>query len=240
MRRWLPGLLVPAMLGVVVCGGSEEHTPTGAGPAVVTIESQTCRRPQVRTGVGTLLADGVALTAAHVVDDQLRTLEVDGRPARVVASSTATDLALVAAETSPDRSIDAARRWFATIEDAAPAPVERSAAVVLLSPAGSRPTTVERLVTLRVDDLSAGAVHERRALVLATGSRPGDSGSPVLDGAGAVVGVLVLRRSDTSGSYATRIPPWPTASDLVGDRPHNTTQSAGSTTPTVARAAPCT
>ena len=239
------GLLVPAALGpaaivLVACAGSDGDTSSTAGPAVVTIESQTCRRPQPRVGVGTVLADGVALTAAHVVDDQLRRLEVDGRAARVVAISAATDLALVASETSSDRTIDAARQWFDTIEGAVPAPVGASSAVTIVAADGDVPTTVERVVTLRVDDVSAGVVHERRALVLAAEVRPGDSGSPVVDRTGDVVGVVVLRRSDEPNSYATRIPPLPRPTDLVADQQRNTTYTGGSAAESVAPTEPCT
>ena len=102
------------------------------------------------------------------------------------------------------------------------------------------PTTVERVVTLRVDDVSAGVVHEREALVLAAEVRSGDSGSPVVDGAGDVVGVVVLRRRDESGSYATRVPPLPSRADLAADQLRTTTESAGPSTVAVARAAACT
>ena len=233
-------LLVPAALALVSCTGADADAPTGAGPAVVAIESQTCRRPQPRLGVGTVLADGVALTAAHVVDDQLRRLEVDGRAARVVASSPTTDLALVADETASDRTIDAARKWFDTIEDAPPAPIEASSAVTIATADGARPTTVERVVNLRVDDVSAGVVHERRALVLEAEVQPGDSGSPVVDRVGDVVGVVVLRRSDESSSYATRVPPLPNPTDLVADQQRNTTYTGGSGPESVAPTEPCT
>ena len=241
--RW--ALLVTATIGptalvMVACAGSDADTPTRTGPAVVTIESQTCRRPQARLGVGTVLADGVALTAAHVVDEQLRRLEVDGRPARVVASSAKTDLALVAAETSSERTIDAARRWFDTIEGASPVPVAAPSAVTIVAADGLVPTTVERVVTLRVDDVSAGVVHERGALVLDAEVRPGDSGSPVVGAAGDVVGVVVLRRRDESSSYASRIPPLPPPTDLAADQQRNTMYSGGSAAEPVAPTEPCT
>jgi len=233
-------LLVPAALVIAACAGSDADPPTGAGPAVVMIESQTCRRPQPRVGVGTLLDDGVALTAAHVVDEQLRRLEVDGRAARVVASSAAADLALVAAETSSEQTIEAARRWFDTIEGASPVPVGASSAVTIVAADGDVPTTVERVVTLRVDDVSAGVVHEREALVLAAEVRSGDSGSPVVDEAGDVVGVVVLRRRDESNAYASRIPPLPGPEELVADQLRTGTESAAPTTLSVARPADCT
>jgi S1-C subfamily serine protease len=238
MGQRVVGLLVPAALAVVSCTRSDADNPTG--PDVVAIESQTCRRPQPRLGVGTALADGVALTAAHVVDDDLRRLEVDGRAARVVASSPTTDLALVADETSSDGTIDAALRWFDTIEDAAPAPIEASSAVTIVAADGLLPTTVERVVNLRVDDVSDGVVHERRALVLAAEVRPGDSGSPVVDGAGDVVGVVVLRRSDEPNSYATRVPPLPSSTDLAADQQRSGTNSGGSAAESVAPTERCT
>ena len=128
-----------------------------------------------------MLADGVALTAAHVVDDQLRRLEVDGRAARVVAISAATDLALVATEASSDRTIDACPAMVRHDRGRHAGSGRRASVVTIVAADGDVPTTVERVVTLRVDDVSAGAVHERRALVLAAEVRSGDSGSPVVD-----------------------------------------------------------
>ncbi|MEX2626966.1 MAG: hypothetical protein WD225_08765, partial [Ilumatobacteraceae bacterium] len=68
---------------------------TNPAITVVAIATQRCARPMVHRGVGTVLADGLVLTAAHVVDGELRSLEVDGAPAQVLALDVALDLAVV-------------------------------------------------------------------------------------------------------------------------------------------------
>ncbi len=199
-------VLAAAAAVIASCSGSDTDLPMATLPVVVSIESQRCTRPQPRFGVGTLVADGVVLTAAHVVDGELRRLEVDGVAASVVASSPATDLALVASDGAPAAAVRDARGWFDTIEHTAPVTVVAPAAVTIVGADASRPTAVERVVTLRVDDVSAGVVHERRALEMGVLVEPGDSGSPVIDDAGRLIGVVTLRRPGTESSYATRVP----------------------------------
>lgn len=236
-HRWLTGLVAVTALGVPACG---DDAAPDAAHGLVPVESQTCDRPQTRHGVGLLLADGLALTAAHVVDDELRHLEFDGHAASVIAMSTETDLALVASDVAGAGPRNAAVRWFATIDDAALPDIDAPQPVTIRSVRRSQDTTVERVVTLRVDDLSADAVHERRALVLAMAAAPGDSGSPVIDASGDVIGVVTLRRSGLDESYATRIPSVPNAADLAADLGRSTTVSVGTNAQPVARVGACT
>ncbi len=114
------------------------------------------------------------------------------------------------------RLVGAAADWFATIETAVPAAVEAQAAATVETPTGRRSTTVDRALTLRVDDVSAGVVHDRRVLELATVVEPGDSGAPVVTADGTVVGVVVLRRPAADVSYAARVPVLPHLVEQAG------------------------
>jgi len=164
---------------------------------VVAIEATACDRPQPRFGVGTFVADGVVLTAAHVVEGDLRELRVGDVPAAVVGLDAQSDLALVAI---PGASAATPAWTVAVHDDANPGPVR------ILTMEGSAEATLIRGLTLRVDDISDDTVSERAALELDVVVGPGDSGSPVIDADEELLGVVVLRRPATGVSYASAVP----------------------------------
>ncbi|CAN5463715.1 hypothetical protein BH23ACT3_BH23ACT3_24300 [soil metagenome] len=161
-------------------------------------------RPTINRGVGIDLGDGRFLTAAHVVDVDLRVLTVDQHPAVVVALDEQLDLAVLALDDNDDDDNDltGSSRPIGPAPTAPPVP----GPVAVLTADGLIETEILRVLTLRVNDVSALAVHERPALELGYRADPGHSGAPVLDASGAIVGVVVL--SDPSGqrSYAVRPP----------------------------------
>lgn len=191
-------VLVVVTAGSAALGGCGEPGTERSTPIAVTrVEATACDRPQPRLGVGTVVADGVVLTAAHVVEGDLRDLRVDGASAVVVGVDIESDLALLAVEGTPPTD----PRWIVEPAiDAVSGPVE------ILTDDGVIDTTLVRTLTLRVDDISAGVTRERATLELAVIVEEGDSGSPVVDAAGRLVGIVVLRRSSTGVSYASRIP----------------------------------
>ena len=112
------------------------------------IAATPCDRPTARLGVGTLVAEGRVLTAAHVVEDDLRDVAVDGQPARVVALDPRIDVAILSVES------DAVEGDAATFADADIADVVR-----IVTPTEVIETTVERIVTLTVDDTTDRVVR---------------------------------------------------------------------------------
>jgi S1-C subfamily serine protease len=67
----------------------------------------------------------------------------------------------------------------------------------------SLPATVRRVITARVRDAPGAAVRVRPALELDAAVMQGDSGAPVLDGEGRVVGMVFAQASDREDrSYA--------------------------------------
>jgi hypothetical protein len=158
---------------------------------VVAIAATPCDRPTARLGVGAVVDDGLVLTAAHVVEDELRNVTVDGLPAHVVALDARTDAAVLALDT-PNR------RGAATMSDAAVAQ-----AVQIVTPTSVIDTTVERIVTLSVDDTTDGVVHVRPALVLDGTMAGGVSGAPVVDSGGRIVAIVSVTHGGRDVTYAT-------------------------------------
>ncbi|MDA0185590.1 trypsin-like peptidase domain-containing protein [Solirubrobacter phytolaccae] len=120
--------------------------------------------------------DGRVLTVAHAVEGA-RSVRVDGRAARVVRVDRRRDVAELAV---PGLAAGAARfaRGGDTVE------------VHLLR--GTVSARVLRRVTARLDGAS------RPALELATRVQPGDSGAPVTDQDGRLVGLVFARGDDST------------------------------------------
>ena len=146
--RWIA---VAVAVAAVACA---DDTP--AQVSSVAIAATPCDRPTARLGVGTLVAEGRVLTAAHVVEDDLRDVAVDGQPARVVALDPASTSRYSAS--MQGRGSKVMRATFADAEIAD--------AVRIVTPTEVIETTVERIVTLTVDDTTDGVVRHRAALVL--------------------------------------------------------------------------
>jgi S1-C subfamily serine protease len=178
-------------------GVTSSSDATTADVQVVSLEAQGCDRPQRRLGNATMIDENRALTAAHLVEGPLRVLEIDGEPAQVVAIDVGLDVALVA--TGNEAGQPDGPTPFVPGSSYVEGPVD-----IILADEVIR-VPVVRAVTLRVDDVTDGVVYERPALELDAVVDPGDSGSPVVDTTGRMVGVIALRRPVTGVSYATRV-----------------------------------
>jgi S1-C subfamily serine protease len=161
------------------CGG-------GGGPAVLDVH--------VPDGEATAFAigGGRAITAAHVLRGH-RPVRVAGSEARVLRVDRRLDVAVlgVGARGGPaaraGRSRAGARVSVRVLRDGAP----RSLAA-----------TVRRTISAHVRD-PRGRVRIRPALELAVTVVPGDSGAPVVDGDGRVVGVVFAQASGSEAlAYA--------------------------------------
>jgi hypothetical protein len=193
------------------------------GPlTVVAIAATPCDRPTGRLGVGTVVDDGLVLTAAHVVEDELRVVTVDGLPAHVVALDARTDAAILALDTPTHRD-------GATMSDAAVAE-----AVQIVTPTQVIDTTVERIVTLSVDDTTDGVVHRRPAMVLHGAVPGGVSGAPVVDSRDRVVAMVNVTHAGRDVTYATTAGGVRTLIDAAIDAGHGSV-----TRSSLAAQAPC-
>ncbi len=166
------------MLTVVGCGGDGDATNEVEPPTIVAVETQRCQQPNRFHGVAVVVGDDLVLTAGHTVEGALRELTVDGEPARVVTIDRRTDLAILSAEvaTTPDDFVAASE-------------IPEEAQIVGLD--GTRPVDIDRHVTLVVEHATDRATYERDVVFFIPGVTDGDSGSPLVDDAGRLVGVVV-------------------------------------------------
>jgi S1-C subfamily serine protease len=138
--------------------------------------------PEVATGVAA--GDGRVLTVAHALAGR-GAVRVAGRPARVLRSDDRLDLALLAV---PGLRAPAVRLGG----DA------RRVTLAVLRHGRTRALggAVRRRVVVRFRDQPSDAPKVRPGLELAASIDPGDSGAPVLDPRGRVLGVVYARSRD--------------------------------------------
>ena len=188
-----------ALLGAgPACGGEAPQ------PAVVTV---LVDRPGGVPGraTGFVAADERVVTVAHVLDGggavAVRVQGGGERRARVVRVDRTADLALLEVPASEPRGVA-----LASATSTASLSSGGREARVLGARDGSlraRRVEVRRRIVARVRDSAGPRVYTRRALVLAGDVAGGDSGAPVVDGDGRLVGVVFARsRREPGTAYA--------------------------------------
>jgi S1-C subfamily serine protease len=142
--------------------------------------------PEVATGVAA--GDGRVLTVAHPLSPG-RAVRVGGRPARVVRVDRRLDLAILAV---PGLRAPAIRLGNGGSR----------ARIVVLRAARARAVDarIRRRVTVAFRDQPGDRPLMRPGLELAAAIDPGDSGAPVLDRRGRLLGVLYARSRDRAGT----------------------------------------
>ena len=181
--------------------GTAEGLPTNRLLAsVLQVRGLDCRTAQV--GTGFVVADGLIATVAHVVAGiTAPTVEVAGEEvaALVVGFDPVSDLALL----RPVRTLDlppaldlgtavAGTLGTVLVHEGTDGPV-------------ALPVVVRRLIRATGDDIYGRPADGRDALEITAAIRTGHSGAPVVDGSGAVVGVLFSRlRGGGSVAYAVQ------------------------------------
>ena len=138
--------------------------------------------PEVATAVA--VGDGRVLTVAHAVAGR-GAVRVAGRPARVLRVDDRLDLALLAVPglRAPAMRLGgvARRVTLAVLRDGRPTPLGGA---------------VRRRVVIRFRDQPSDPPEVRPGLEVAASIDPGDSGAPVLDTRGRVLGVVYARSRD--------------------------------------------
>jgi len=149
-------------------------------------------------GAGVLLAGGLVVTSAHVVEAEYARLDFgDGRQldGTLVAADAAHDLALLRVASVPGEATPAGLRPAATL---------RVGELVLAMghPWGRRNSTTLGVVSRGLDEPLPPGVPLERAVVADVRLAPGNSGGPLFDVAGLVVGVTSM----IAGGFAVAAP----------------------------------
>jgi S1-C subfamily serine protease len=191
--RSTAALVVVGACIVAGCGGGSGDAPGRAAraPALVRVVAGAGAARDVATGV--VVGDGRVLTVAHALDGARRVrVAVPGtgdRRARVLARSARLDVALLAVDgvsarrvsTRPGRAGDHASLW-----------VLRDGAATALA------ATVRRPITAHVRAQPGDAPQVRPGLELAAAIEPGDSGAPLVDAEGRMLGLAFAQAGDGS------------------------------------------
>jgi S1-C subfamily serine protease len=185
MLRGVLGAACAVAVAPFVVGGAAGR------PAVVAIRVWPATGPAERA-TGTVVARGRVLTVDHVLEAGRR-IEVEGadgvrRAATVLLRRPGSDLALlrVPGVTGPEVRFG-----------------DGGEGLRVLTVAGARPADLRRRIVARLVDQPGRP--RRPSLDLAVPVAPGDSGAPVVDGDGAVVGVVYARSTRRDGTaYAVR------------------------------------
>jgi S1-C subfamily serine protease len=177
----------PLALGAAACAVLAAGCGGNDRPEVLRVTvAQDGLLPEIATGVAA--GDERVLTVAHALDGR-RSVVVDGRPARVLRIDRGLDLAVL--------SVPGLR-----------APVLRlggddaRAGLVVLRDGRARdmPGSIRRHVLVRWSEQPGDPPSDRPGLELAATVDPGDSGAPVLDPQGRLLGVLYARADGDDGT----------------------------------------
>lgn len=164
----------------------------------VTVRIRTLGCRQLGVGSGFVLPGGIVVTNRHVIDEP-RSVTVntwDGRSLEAEISGVAVDSDLAILRLSDDAGLPVARLRTT--------PVERGEPVVVVGYPGGGPATV---TTGQVVALLDGEVLGEPAGVLRIDAeiRQGNSGGPVLDQDGQVIGVVFALEIDTGMGLAVPV-----------------------------------
>jgi S1-C subfamily serine protease len=187
-----------ALIALTACSGGSAAAP----PEVVAVSAQPCSSPNRSLGWGVVVAEGLVATAAHTVEEPLRDLRVDGRPATLVTVDARTDLALLAAPEVGTEPADLSERT--------------PSRATLLTPGAELPVALVSTGPLVVHDTTAGLRHERQVHRISPAVASGTSGAPLVDDDNRVLGIVVLSEPADDIAYAV------TAGELgalIEDRP---------------------
>ena len=191
MRRgWFALLLLPLVL--VGAGSDDGHPGSHPERALVRITAQGCTAVDtVATGWRAQL--GLVVTAAHAVRGST-TVRADGVPARVVALDNRTDVAVLVPATTEKVSPlalasvgGAPQVWVARFSGTSGASTVSEAGAGLV-------------VTATIDEPVDDTTYWRQAFSVGVAIDRGDSGAPVIDSGGRVVGMLFAAARDGSAT----------------------------------------
>ena len=197
VEEGIPALLNPAGPNVAVAApNADTNTPAwnAAAQSVMKISGTAFQCGQNQTGTGFVVSPGRVLTNAHVVAGVsmpvVQTQTQGALPARVVYFDPVQDLAVLAVDSLEAPPLPAA----ATVRGNTAAAF---AGYPLGGPLQVRPATVLSSGPLLVPDITGGQKTLLDVYQLAGNVQSGNSGGPLLDASGQVVGVIFAKATST-------------------------------------------
>lgn len=198
LKEGIPALLSPTGPNVEVAApNADTNTPAwnAAAQSVMKISGTAFQCGQNQTGTGFVVSPGRVVTNAHVVAGvtmpMVQTQTQGALPARVVYFDAVKDLAVLAVD-----SLDAAP--LSTAATVARNTATAFAGYPLGGPLQVRPATVLSSGPMMVPDITGGAESAVDVYQLAGNVQSGNSGGPLLDTEGRVVGVVFAKATSTN------------------------------------------
>jgi S1-C subfamily serine protease len=181
-RRTRVAGAVGAVLGSLTgCTSPHNEVPV---VRLVQIVASGCISREVATGF--IVQPGVVMTVAHALRDT-KVVTVDGRPAVVVSVDERMDAALLRIDESPERFVEFAEPVLSTDVSVLRWQLNRTQRLA---------AAVTTVAPIEYNDLRLKTTWLRDGFLINQESRAGDSGAPVVDDTGRVVGMLFASRSD--------------------------------------------
>ena len=187
-------LVVVAVVGAAGAGWSAEGALPHPERAAVDVETAGCHAVSDRA-TGWVGPSGLVVTVAHAVRGSTA-VTAGGVAARVIGLDLRSDVAVLAVSDrehaggltlKPDET-RSGTAWVAHVQDGRPR---------------TSSTSASNSLVISIDEPADDTTYTRRGLALTFGAARGDSGAPVVDRAGAVVGmVFATARADAHLSYA--------------------------------------
>lgn len=188
---------VAAGLGLLLSACSQDEPP-GIESAVFVVSLDGCAQNIENRATAVAIDDGLALTVAHSFDevDGVTLLAPDGSelPAQLVYIDVERDIALLAYE-APVGSIDTL-----DIRDDSDDPAEQARIVVERDDR----IVVDTVRLVRRTEVTLDGAGRRNGIEIEGIIDPGDSGAPVVDDQGRIIGIVFAstRASDTGWAVA--------------------------------------
>lgn len=204
MMRTVRALLTGVVASLAVVPSGVPRSEPAAGPetvAVLDVRAIGPHRTQLATGV--VVGDGLVLTVAHALGDA-RTIQVDSRPACAIVVDRERDAAVLAVaglRRSPVGLAESAAPGVAWMARRSGDSGSGRAAAAEVSP-----VDIRRHIVARVHEPLDAGPFERAALELEARVAAGDSGAPILDAHGRLVGMVFAgSRERDNRSYGVAV-----------------------------------
>jgi hypothetical protein len=191
-RSLLPALLATMLAAICGCAAAGPTEPTEPASAVFRVDVVACDGNHLQRATAVAVAGDLAATVAHTFSSA-RSFELidhagQARAATIVLLDPGRDVALLRLDDATAPSLLLGRG-------------EDGGSVELIAAAADGTFTTKPAVILRHVDATLDGEGDRAALELEAEIEPGDSGAPLIDGEGRVVGIVfaAARSSEPRG-----------------------------------------